>query len=420
MQALSDNMQALSIFGSAPSHTRQIFRLLDLPRELLFVLAENMPAATANVLSRTCRALYQFFKDNFHVTEAPLKRWQAVSAQALARPGRWVCDTEEEYLAWISAIARDRPDDWVCEVCMCLHKIKEDDLLRSDGLPSRLGKGCGDVHCHKDWALVTYSGPRRTYSPTRLGRELRHTTFQFPHRHIQAALKAVRLRNFAYEDYVKALTKSSRVELASTPRSEFQDQCCVFPRIVRDGGELHLMLHTVWHISELNYKARDRPEFGTHRKNIELCPHLRISGSPPCVFQEVQQIEESSGDEMIVYHRLRDNVIRTDSQHINCKNCPTDVHITGSEDFSNQGWAIFVDAWQDLGKEESPLNDIWRSQCLGTARLMRIDPHMDVVRSLYELPDASSTHSSSQQSVLESHFKPWRPTPFQSLTESLA
>ncbi|KAI0160151.1 hypothetical protein GGR57DRAFT_520264 [Xylariaceae sp. FL1272] len=388
---MADNIRTPLVLGGTPSPTPQTFRLLDLPRELLIVLGENMPAASANILSRTCREIYQLFKKHLQVTEAPLKGWpgcQALSPGALAKPGRWVCETEEDYLGWISSIAREMPNYWVCEICKDLHKIDRDDLLNPGGCPSRPGmRWC-------PWSSGSiYNAEWRSSS----------VTLQFQHRHIQVALKATRLRNHAKENYVEEVTRSSCVRLRSSRRSSLNDQFSVFPRIVRDGGELHFVIHTVWRVTEINYKQRSNPQVDT--QTIRICPHMWITGSSPHLFQQVRRKEGGAGHETILYSQFTNAVVGWNTKHINCENCPTDVQIRGCENYLGQGWAIYVETWRDFGKEASPLNDIWRSQCSDEPKITRINPHLDVVRNLYESPEASNTQPVSQQSVLESQFE---------------
>ncbi|KAI0148746.1 hypothetical protein GGR57DRAFT_228578, partial [Xylariaceae sp. FL1272] len=105
----------------------------------------------------------------------------------LPSPSYQVQLTNEQQLEYLILLSRDFPDHWVCSVCMSMHRMSLDDL------PTNIaGRTC--------------SLEKTTQLREKIGLNVRgddRVPFKVDYRHVQLALKHIRIRDESYFQYLK-------------------------------------------------------------------------------------------------------------------------------------------------------------------------------------------------------------------------
>ncbi|KAI1398316.1 hypothetical protein F4819DRAFT_502465 [Hypoxylon fuscum] len=281
--------------------------LLQLPLELVYLVAEFLTPVDLALLSQTCRSL-----------QAALKGYSNASH---------LCRTE--YLTYLAGLARGLPEKWVCEGCMTLHPI-----VRFDTPGSKYHKS----YCPLKSVTSLRYGPPHYKIPD--DDRLRCKQIPIGHRHVQLALKYTRLKCPEYKSYLQALIaphhdmqfKPSRETLLKTHYS-------AYPRIVAgDDGNLRFLLLSTWRY----YKGRK--DILLHELGYQMiCPHLRLNCGPCVLESATEKALKARGN-----GRERTGA---------CPRCATDFSVQLTSGY------LSLRVWQDFGSEGSPVDLAWKSQC---------------------------------------------------------
>ena len=309
-------------------HTRQVQEpncsLLQLSTDIILLISQELPPFSRVLLSQICCSLREVL--------GPL------SAVTLSRSQR---------LEYLAALARDLPDQWVCEVCVALHRMNNLDVPTA---PEHMTCPRG----WRVWLLGAYGIPI-TQSRHDAGR------VRLDHRHIQLALKCIRLKQDCYRSYVQKLLAPYHNDsfaaygFPSTQPKPLTAQYSVYPKVVlgRDGGLRYLTL-SVW-----KYHRNHRPVSLDAMGYFNICPHLflrpDLPPQPHCPL-------DTLGRAINAALRSRND---TKQQHGACPRCPTDFSVQASPDRAK----LLV--WQDLGPEGSPMDLAWRSHVFDIGKAAR-------------------------------------------------
>ncbi|KAI0868583.1 hypothetical protein GGS24DRAFT_205683 [Hypoxylon argillaceum] len=279
--------------------------LLKVPVELIGCIATFLEPADKVLLSQTCRSLRACLRK--HSSAAHLSR--------------------ADYFVYLAGKARELPEQWVCDYCMSLHRINKRDKPTAEWPPSS---------CRADVAPAPW---RRT----RLG-DTCHIGIE--HHHVQLALKYTRLQQPKYDSYLRALLEPCRQKLFNTSGKRWvthEVRYSAYPRIdTGSDGNPRFLLYSLW-----QYLAGGRdlilPNLGCQR----ICPHLEFRDDNymaynNCLLQCFLGVFEPS---------YADAECRG-----SCSRCATDFSVMRC------GQSLYLQVWQDLGPEGSPLDLAWRCQ----------------------------------------------------------
>lgn len=195
--------------------------LLQLPVEILLLIADNLDLHDKFHISQTCQALRQI----------TLRDWKTELLQL----------SFDDKLTFWTGVAYTLPRHWVCPKCCKLHlgKMSDTPIIRKHCLP------CGVKQCKKRV----------------------HKGYKIQHHHIQLALKLSRLGN-KYRYYLAALMKTYYTGQSSTfPNST---EYTAEPRIING----RFILREQW---ILRTNARAAWSLFQH-DDFAVCPHLCIRG----------------------------------------------------------------------------------------------------------------------------------------------
>ncbi|KAI1157265.1 hypothetical protein F5B18DRAFT_657929 [Nemania serpens] len=257
-------------------------------------------------------------------------------------PGYYVqrhSDVNAYELKCLKLMAHDQPNTWVCEACMELHEATPDDTPHSY-LDTRISCPLGRM----EWG-------KRVYASWTACRFDPRIIFQLDHRHVQLALKYLRLKDASHRAHFKALTMTpypQNYEASLSPTPDLMAPDTLYtptPKIVSVDGQPRFLVKSVWsfqpHVFEpLNWDTL---------RNVWVCPHLYRA---VCGSYEVNKtpLNRAFGvARFAAYFGI---------QHtFSCDHCPTEYSIRfGKSD-------VEVHAWQDFGPETCPTDVAWRSHC---------------------------------------------------------
>ena len=308
-------------------HTRQAqdpsCGLLQLPTDLVLLISQELPPFSRVLLSQICCALREVLG---HLSVVSLSR-----------------DRRLEYLA---TLARDLPDQWVCEVCVTLHRMNDLDIPTA---PEHMTCPRG----WQTWLLGAYGIPL-TQSWQDAGR------VRLDHRHIQLALKCIRLQKHCYHSYVQKLLvpyhndNFAACGYPSTQPKPLMAEYSVYPRVVlgRDGNLRYLTL-SVW-----KYYRNHQPVSLDALGYFNICPHLFLRPDLP---PQPHHPLDTLGRAINAALRSRNGAKQSGA----CPRCPTDFSVQASSDRAK----LLV--WQDLGSEGSPMDLAWRSHVFDIRKAAR-------------------------------------------------
>ncbi|RYP23582.1 hypothetical protein DL767_008774 [Monosporascus sp. MG133] len=291
---------------------------LQLPPELICLVAEFLTPVHLALFSQTCRSL-----------RATLERYS--NAAHLSRT---------EYFAYLAVRARGLPEQWVCEECMALHPVVKLDTPASIYNVSSCPLG-----------RVTSSPYGHRYGKVRIDTRLGYRQIRIDHRHVQLALKYTRLQRRKYNSYLQALMAPHHdMRFGPSAAIPLKTHYSAYPKVVAgDDGNLRFLLLSTWRY----YKGREDISLRKIGYQI-ICPHLELNycTSPylrggPCHVLEaaVEEVLEARGD----------GQERTGA----CPRCATDFSVQLTSEYLN------LYAWQDFGPEGSPVDLAWKSQSAG-------------------------------------------------------
>ncbi|KAH8907443.1 hypothetical protein BR93DRAFT_967350 [Coniochaeta sp. PMI_546] len=296
------------------------------------------------VLALTCRVLH-----GFHAAVRHFRNQQL---------------TRDQHLEYLACIARSLPEQWVCEACLELHAINPFDTPEN---PMNLTCPLGWA----DWGYTAY-GLGWSVSNRR--------TIRLDHRHVQVALKHLRLRNEASE-YANKLLAARHYENSRTYDQELSwsiklaARCSVYPKAKTGAdGQLRYLTLTTWRFQR-DGQAISLDDMG----DLKICTHLGVAPYlPPPDFrypqlwrnpflphdflavavlaalgQQQQQQQQQEEEDHDHDGNSGASVVEVCGA---CPRCPTDYAVRASRE------CVELMAWRDLGPEGSPMSLAWRVQ----------------------------------------------------------
>lgn len=277
--------------------------LLQLPVELILLIAEYLTAIDIALLSQTSKSLHfilgsrrirlSFHRDRF------------------------------SYLVYRS---RGLPGQWACEACMTFHPIAVHDIPRSIRDQSSCPRGRDSF----DGRAVMRYDNRLHYNPIRIDR-----------RHVELALKYTRLQQREYNSYLQALMAPYHAKFESPRAIPLKTYYSAYPKVVTgDDGDMKFLLLSTWRY----YKGYgeiylDEVVFP------KICPHLQMNA-----FNSYSLAY--NGLEVAVMEALE---TQGDGQEWAgaCTHCATDFSVQFSVKY------LDLKVWQELVPENSFLNLGW-------------------------------------------------------------
>jgi hypothetical protein len=296
-----------------PTHTRKAQQLdsplLQLPVEIILLISKALSPASRAIISQTCWSLRIIVGSN---------------------PARTLRDYERaEYL---TSMARSMPEQWVCEACLALHPVHGHDIP-------------GTLHA---WTC-----PRRYY---------RGDVYDVPFvdisfRHVQLALKYVRLGNQSRRSYLHKLVapydhdfnaiRYRGIAAMDPLTDEFTVNYSVYPKVVMGAdGDLRYLTLSVW-VYEKGclpvslYTTRGHLSLSTMGRQLYICKHQAFGYVDPLP-EAIDSAFESNAE-----------------QRRSCLGCRTDYSVEASPD------RLELRVWRDLD-DGSPIDSrrtrlvVWR------------------------------------------------------------
>lgn len=309
--------------------------ILELPVELIIHLSSFLKPSNCMLLSHTCRSMHRILGTKStnvcHKNHARYTRWQHIN--------------------YLSLLSKDLPDYWVCEACVTLHIVDEQDVPSVPGnftCPLGLGR----------WRWHVYG------EQTRIDCRL----LSLEHRHVQLALKYMRMKNPRYNAYLQALLKPCYVsrfpphmnvfcsELYSAFSSLFEAKYSSHPKIVSDpDGKLRFLLLSTWTYDTDRNVFMSREALG----ELAICPHTQFHSGRNfyyiCRNESALEGALNSAFGTIKRYQYAGMEATTGS----CPQCPTDFALRVTRQY------VEIRAWQDMGTEGSPGDLSWRIHSMG-------------------------------------------------------
>jgi hypothetical protein len=338
---------------------------LQLPADIMYLVFQALEPQHRHVLAVTCRALR-----GFHAA-VPLLRNQHL--------------TRDQHLEYLACIARSLPEQWVCEVCLELHLLD----------PLDTPKNPLSLTCPRKW--VSWSSGAYGLLNCTLDRRL----IQLDHRHIQLALKQLRLWNEPSE-YVKELLAAHHHAHFKTygfgkrQVNTLATRHSVYPK-AKVGADGHLRYLT---LSTWLYQRDRQPVSLDAMGDLMICPHLGFApydAPPGYSFPALWQYPYWPADQLAVAIKatlIQQDDDRTAATEVRgaCPRCPTDFAVQASPDCAE------LHVWRDLGTEGSPTSLTWRvhvrdlrpSYRNGICDGLTLEHEPGSVRALYEGVDEYS------------------------------
>ncbi|RFU73130.1 hypothetical protein TARUN_9130 [Trichoderma arundinaceum] len=337
--------------------------ILELPIEMVLLIAGYLPPHQQIIFSQTCRALRRLMMES---NKGHLGEPGTLSPAHLDRAQR------KDFLF---AMARCRPDVWVCHFCGEVHRINKDDTPAN----TQFGTGC----CPEREDDCSYY---------RDGYELRF-------RHLQLILKYTRLPKMESNSATPVLKNSHRNYLNSLMQP-FSKPLLSYGRYtshkvvgsytsrlrVADG---RLIAHSTWHY----HKGTDDFSHDDFIRTLSICPHQALDSAHHWMRGEISPVFKPYRDRFLSRRRLNPreafDVAVTEAflesgteVHGFCPFCETDFSVCVSST------ATRVYAWQNLGSECAfSINSSWRWQTgRQTGRMVEESVYSEAgsVRRLYD------------------------------------
>lgn len=298
------NARAPTKKSPARRRTRQQLQgctLLQLPIELVLLIAGSLAKQNQMILAQTCRALWRILHECLRLD--------------LRLGGRYMrlpCDAHLDYLV---CLARGKPNTWLCDSCRGLHPVTHSQIERSD--VSCVGWKAKAIHL---------PGPTLYYH------------------HVQLALKYSRMKreNPTYRRSLKKLLAPQHTEPLFPEILPARQRFSASHRIV-DGK---FLLHTVWVCALIS------PHFPVSLDNMgpmKACQHL-FAPETPLGLDYRSSLSLAQAIELAMDKPEGGEVCGW------CPWCATDFSVEASP------VRITMRAWNNLGPEGSPLNPEWRAQ----------------------------------------------------------
>ncbi|KAI1742718.1 hypothetical protein F4680DRAFT_445755 [Xylaria scruposa] len=319
-------------------------RLLQLPLELIFIIAKFLSPVDLVLLAQTSRSLRAIFQNQASATKL----------------------SSTEYLSFLAGLVRDKPEEWVCENCMTLHPIVKRDTPAAENHVS----SCPYRHVPPSWLHQSGAASTNTYRREIrdcrdfFGKKVRHDTrlcfsqIRIEHRHIQLALKYTRLQERKYNSYLRALLKPYQDKSFKRRNgSQLKTHYSAHPKIVasHDGNPRFLLLST-WRY----HRGRENITFDEIGR-LKICPHIELDPRPPG-FSRYPTLALRESNKRALQEAMESALETQENRQEKtgaCARCATD--------FSVQLGCRFLDlyVWQDFGPEGSPVDLAWETQRCG-------------------------------------------------------
>ncbi|KAH8650004.1 hypothetical protein BX600DRAFT_442091 [Xylariales sp. PMI_506] len=284
--------------------------------------------------------------------------------------------SKNQYLEYLSGLARELPDCRVCGDCASLHLVLPHDYAMSGPIGD-----CPRARFNSSSKHFCLEGIRFDPRVTSL-----------PHRHIQLALKYTSLELQGSNDHLSLLLKprgpwpihrifDPRTSPIRVPRPDVVDaEYWCIPKIVASGagnGQHRYLLMSVW-----RYRKAKAPVTLETIGLVRACPHLHwdIRDNPLLYANRTDVLAKCMMDSFV-----RDGP-KTEACG-SCSRCAADIAVRASYKIME------LRTWQDLGTEGSPMALEWRSHLTDTSSTethnVRSDglavPHKPgSVRAMYE------------------------------------
>lgn len=307
--------------------------ILQLPVEILLLVADNLALHDMFVLSQTCRALRYIM---IHDWEDEISR----------------LSYDDELRFW-AGLASTLPTCWACPKCCKLHHLDISDIpITSFPRPSRLP--CGVDLSRRDFSGHGYA---------------------IQHHHIQTALK-LSPPGKRHEKYFKALMVPY-THTAEIYGTVFTETYKAEPRIIND----RFLLSEKWMLK--NNTPLVLPFF--RHNGIWVCPHLCVcdgglmsSRSWKKVVSGIARMKYKNTPFKEILH-LEDGITLAlkslgERVCVSCPRCPTDCEISVSVD---ERMAI-IRAWHDFGMQGSPVDASWMVHVKTSAKNDWLNPGFGV------------------------------------------
>ncbi|PHH86766.1 hypothetical protein CDD83_9768 [Cordyceps sp. RAO-2017] len=316
---------------------------LDVPPEIILLIAEELPQGSRILLSQACRALRAIMKRRFQLdTRHPLPDGQAVDL--------------------LACLARGRPDHWACSVCLRLHRVPSDGHLgRSCPVrPGEYGRG-GRRYGHYPAPGPPLQRPVVVPLAVVSSRDL----YCLGHHHMQLALKCERIlregtaRKKHQRFLDQALRPASMFIAGSHGRSAVR--FTIMPKIAR--GRFLIKTEWLFHSADICRVALTAI--------VQPCPHqsydhvLWLSLSNPRASGRTAPLNDGARAGLSLYNAVSMAATSIERNEIRgtCPWCCTDFSVRGDKDQQ------VICAWRDLGPEGVPSDIIWRSQINHEAKM---------------------------------------------------
>ncbi|KAI1116786.1 hypothetical protein F5Y14DRAFT_405234 [Nemania sp. NC0429] len=237
--------------------------------------------------------------------------------------------------------AYNQPDSWVCEVCIALHEATPDDTPHTHVMTP--------ISC----PLGRLEWGRRAYGCDAGCRVDPRTTFQLDHRHVQLALKYLRLRGPLHRAHYEELTRTPdrpqayRASLSSAPDpTEPTALYRAEPKIVWVDDHRRFLVKSVW-----SFRPHPQEPLGPDTlRDVRVCPHLYRSG------RGSWDVNRTPLNRAFCVATVAK---RFGLEHtFGCEHCPTDYLIRIIHPV-----VVEIHAWQDFGPETWAADPAWRSHC---------------------------------------------------------
>ncbi|KAI3330155.1 hypothetical protein F4824DRAFT_515854 [Ustulina deusta] len=285
---------------------------LQLPLDVIFMIAEFLDPVDLVLFSQTCDSLRVLFQKHSNATRL----------------------SRTEYLSYLTGRARGKPRKWVCEKCMMLHPIFGFDTPAAINQVSTCPRRRGTRYT------------RTYYDKKRRDTRLQCGQIRIEHRHIQLALKYTRLQEGKYNSYLQALLSPHHdINFRCKNNAQLETYYSAYPKVVMGhDGNLRFLLLSTWRY----HKGRGNISLDSIGY-LSICPHVALDSRLPWLFHYPGYALQD-----VVNRAL---AVEGEEQTGACPRCATDFSVQLSCQF------LDLHVWQDFGPEGSPVDLAWKTQC---------------------------------------------------------
>lgn len=279
--------------------------LLDLPVEIILLIAKNLPLYGRRIFSETCRALYN----------------------AIPRDkGQWLCAKVSDRLDYLTSLVREQPDRWVCLRCRRTHR---DEVTDSPGSPGgAVQYDCSDMTFY-----------RVTLPHLDLRRRTPGNSIYIANWHIQISVKFARLQKLGQLD--RQQQERLKELLEPIPAGGTTCKITMYPKVV-NGRYLMLV--------ESGTLVSDKNEVDTRRTQEMFCQHLRLLTTHEYFTRDFEEDENPDGQVVTQVGLLQAACMnRQTAFDAFCRRCRLDVTLAATNG------RLTVRTWRDLGSELRPI-----------------------------------------------------------------